>query len=353
MLVSGASLTFPLPSATTPMSDDDRDETSAFVGFEVTHKETVWIDGSRERPILLRAAVLFTPAKKPSGRVAVRICDSSEENNDVTATVCVLSAAAGGLENVPLGIVVNSRVGVTLAGAEVTGAVVHITGAYCDPEDESDSFGLDSLTEDEMMMLAQGGDLVAGDSDSSDDLVKFGGYDGNSSEESSSDGEGVDSSSDDMDVEKECSGDVGRTFSDKERKKDRLAGREGSVANSNGAVVVKKTNKISKHVSGLKFQELLVGTGRMPTRGRNVAIKYTLRLESGKLVDKSRKAPFKFRLGVGEVIKGMDIGVETMREGGQRHLIIPPELGYGSEGSPPAIPKNSMLFFDITLVRAW
>lgn len=57
--------------------------------------------------------------------------------------------------------------------------------------------------------------------------------------------------------------------------------------------------------------------------------------------------------GFAQVIKGMDIGLLGMREGGERHLIVPPKLGYGEEGAPPEIPRNATLFFDVKLVRAW
>ena len=60
--------------------------------------------------------------------------------------------------------------------------------------------------------------------------------------------------------------------------------------------------------------------------------------------------PFQFKLGVGDVIKGWDQGVVGMRVGGRRELIIPPSLGYGTKGSPPAIPANAPLIFIIDLL---
>jgi FK506-binding nuclear protein len=80
-------------------------------------------------------------------------------------------------------------------------------------------------------------------------------------------------------------------------------------------------------------------------------MKYVGRLKSnGKVFDASKGAPFTFRLGVGEVIKGWDIGVKGMRVGDKRKLIIPPDMAYGKKGAPGAIPPNAWLEFDI--VRA-
>ncbi len=67
------------------------------------------------------------------------------------------------------------------------------------------------------------------------------------------------------------------------------------------------------------------------------------------MFDKSR-APFEFRLGVGKVIKGWDLGVATMRVGGKRRLVIPPKLAYGSAGVKNAIPPNETLTFDVELL---
>ena len=65
----------------------------------------------------------------------------------------------------------------------------------------------------------------------------------------------------------------------------------------------------------------------------------------------SKKKPFVFRLGKGEVIKGWDIGVSGMAVGGVRRLTIPPEKAYGKQGSPPVIPSNATLVFDVTLCK--
>jgi FKBP-type peptidyl-prolyl cis-trans isomerase len=103
--------------------------------------------------------------------------------------------------------------------------------------------------------------------------------------------------------------------------------------------------------SGLKYRDQVVGTGDSPTVGREVVVHYTGRLADGTKFDSSldRNQPFTTRIGVGAVIKGWDEGLMSMRVGGKRQLIIPPELGYGAAGSG-TIPPNATLTFDVELL---
>ncbi|MBL1255580.1 MULTISPECIES: FKBP-type peptidyl-prolyl cis-trans isomerase [Methylocystis] len=108
--------------------------------------------------------------------------------------------------------------------------------------------------------------------------------------------------------------------------------------------------------SGLKYIDTKPGTGASPKIGQNVTVHYTGWLyvngAKGKKFDSSRDRgePFDFPLGMGQVIKGWDEGVETMKVGGKRTLIIPPELGYGARAMGNAIPANSWLIFDVELL---
>ncbi len=105
--------------------------------------------------------------------------------------------------------------------------------------------------------------------------------------------------------------------------------------------------------SGLQYQDLIVGTGQKPGFNQTVRIAYVGKLATGTTFDKGADD---FKLGVGEVIKGWDQGiaggggVEPMREGGKRKLIIPPKLGYGDK-IMSTIPANSTLIFEVELLR--
>lgn len=103
--------------------------------------------------------------------------------------------------------------------------------------------------------------------------------------------------------------------------------------------------------SGLRYVDEVVGTGDSPSAGKKVRVHYTGTLTDGTKFDSSvdRGTPFEFVIGVGQVIRGWDEGVMSMRVGGKRKLIIPPALGYGPSGTGK-IPPNSTLNFDVELL---
>jgi peptidylprolyl isomerase len=108
--------------------------------------------------------------------------------------------------------------------------------------------------------------------------------------------------------------------------------------------------------SGLQIIDTKVGTGASPRQNQTAVVHYTGWLYEngvkGKKFDSSvdRNEPFEFPVGAGRVIKGWDEGVATMKIGGKRTLIVPPQLGYGARGAGGAIPPNATLMFDVELL---
>lgn len=109
--------------------------------------------------------------------------------------------------------------------------------------------------------------------------------------------------------------------------------------------------------SGLKYEDTQAGSGASPANGQTCVMHYTGWLwvdgQKGTKFDSSvdRGRPFSFPLGMGRVIKGWDEGVASMKIGGKRTLLIPPDLGYGARGAGGAIPPNATLLFEVELLE--
>lgn len=139
-------------------------------------------------------------------------------------------------------------------------------------------------------------------------------------------------------------------------------GSSSGAKEAGGGASAEASGKTKPHVTvphgpppkKLVIHELEEGSGAEAKRGDEVTVQYVgVSYKSGKEFDASwdRHEPFSFQLGAGMVIPGWDKGVEGMKVGGRRELIIPPDLAYGAEGAPPAIAPNETLIFVIDLLK--
>lgn len=121
-----------------------------------------------------------------------------------------------------------------------------------------------------------------------------------------------------------------------------------AASTTTGAIHLKNPTTTA---SGLKYEDVVVGSGASPKAGQRVTVHYTGTFVSGQKFDSSRdrNEPFTFIIGNGNVIKGWDEGVMTMKVGGKRMLEIPPALGYGNRDYGP-IPGGSTLLFEVELL---
>ncbi|HEY5966067.1 MAG TPA: FKBP-type peptidyl-prolyl cis-trans isomerase [Xanthobacteraceae bacterium] len=129
----------------------------------------------------------------------------------------------------------------------------------------------------------------------------------------------------------------------------------GSITKDHSAMAQSAAKPVTTS-SGLQYIDGKAGAGASPRANQTAVVHYTGWLyvdgKKGKKFDSSvdRNEPFEFPVGAGQVIKGWDEGVASMKVGGKRTLIVPPQLGYGARGAAGVIPPNATLMFDVELL---
>jgi FKBP-type peptidyl-prolyl cis-trans isomerase len=121
------------------------------------------------------------------------------------------------------------------------------------------------------------------------------------------------------------------------------------VACSGASDGVVCSEEVTETEDGMKIEDVECGSGEPADRGDSVEVTFSASVDGGDVFER-RDEPYRFRLGVGEVIEGWDEGIEGMQQGGLRTLTIPPDLAYGSAGLEPDIPPGATLVYDIELV---
>jgi FKBP-type peptidyl-prolyl cis-trans isomerase FkpA len=135
---------------------------------------------------------------------------------------------------------------------------------------------------------------------------------------------------------------------------DRNAVASSEVATTYAPALNVDLQRMTRQESGLYMQDLQEGSGEPLRAGQRAVVSYTGWLPDGREFDSSRqpgREPFQVAVGAGEVIAGWDEGLQGMRPGGRRLLVLPPSLAYGTAGAGGVIPPNATLIFDVELLE--
>jgi len=331
------------------------------------------------------------------GRVTLRCKTQSHEDEELGEEIILASLSAGAHESQTLDLIFDSYTEFTVVGKRE----VHVAGYYVPEEEVPESDDEDDEDDEAAQMMRMYGmeAMDDGDSDDSDDSDEEGMEDDSDDdgrpripaskvtieelpeeeEEEESEEEEEESEEEEEEeepvVEKKGAGKKaaqakeepaakGRKRAAEEAARKEAEAAQGKKAKSEAAASpaagasgsgegdLAKAGMVKEYENGFKIEQTAVGktVGAVAKAGKRITMKYVGKLASNGRVFDQNKA-FKFRLGVGEVIKGWDRGVVGMRVGDKRRLTIPPQMAYGASGVPGAIPRNATLVFDVELVR--
>jgi FK506-binding nuclear protein len=299
--------------------------------------------------------------------------DSSTDDSFEREEYRVCALIGGRVETCGLDLVLDEYAEFTVEGA--CGA--HLTGYYMpeygegDELDEDDVYGdegdSDSDEEEEMMTTGDDDESDSEDDDSEDDDSEDDDSEDDDSEDDDSESESESESEPEGVTRKGGVKIVEMTEDESARsaKKREAETKPAKTPEPKKRAVGAKPESASKkpetpkrvHKNGMEIINTFATkntSAKVAAGGKKVAMKYIGKLPSGKIFDQTKgSATFTFRLGVGEVIKGWDVGVEGMREGDKRTLIIPSAMGYGKKGIKGVIPGGSALHFNVELVKVF
>jgi FK506-binding nuclear protein len=299
--------------------------------------------------------------------------DSSTDDSFEREEYRVCALIGGRVETCGLDLVLDEYAEFTVEGA--CGA--HLTGYYMpeygegDELDEDDVYGdegdSDSDEEEEMMTTGDDDESDSEDDDSEDDDSEDDDSEDDDSEDDDSESESESESEPEGVTRKGGVKIVEMTEDESARsaKKREAETKPAKTPEPKKRAVEAKPESASKkpetpkrvHKNGMEIINTFATkntSAKVAAGGKKVAMKYIGKLPSGKIFDQTKgSATFTFRLGVGEVIKGWDVGVEGMREGDKRTLIIPSAMGYGKKGIKGVIPGGSALHFNVELVKVF
>lgn len=346
-----------------------------------TGKESAYVPSAEEDMLLHISQACLDPGASKGSKSVLML----KSGDDGPYAIC--SLREGGNESVSLDLLVEDYSEFSVIGT----AAIHLTGYLMpqdddgpgfednedDEDDDDDDFDM-AFDDDPSLLgfdedglpiyLEDGSDSedLSGDEEDDDEEDLTEGRDdviirditedqGEESEEESEESEGESEGESEEESEGEEEEEEEPPKKKQEVTKRKAADEEkakASTKKSKNEEPVERKTKAKKYPNGFEIHELHQGkaSGKLAKAGKRVAVRYTGRLTNGKVFDQTKgKKTFQFRLGVGEVIKGWDRGIDGMRVGDKRKLVIPPQMGYGSSKAGP-IPANSTLIFDVELI---